>query len=154
MRTLPLLLFLGIAAASCQKEDRLREKYSGLYTVNSQERTWYAQDSTVTFEDCGTLGLYDNDNNPFNNVVHVLNPWPVSWDNNAVGGFFHDEPVGWYTDDVDGSTITFFSNDEDAFLYATYTVERHGTKDRTWTYVEADATGNILYREVWEVTRQ
>ncbi|MBK6830779.1 MAG: hypothetical protein IPG92_08595 [Flavobacteriales bacterium] len=71
MRTL-LLLFLCVAAAACQKEDRLREKYSGLYTVNSQERTWYAPDSTVTFEDCGTLGLYDNDNNPFNNVVHVL----------------------------------------------------------------------------------
>ena len=153
MRTLPWLLFVCVAASACQKEDRLREKYSGLYTVNSQERTWYAQDSTVTYEDCGTLGLYDNDINPYNNVVHVLNPWPESWDNNLVGGFFHDEPVGWYTDDVDGSTITFFSNDGDAFLYAVFTVQRKG-KDHTWTYVEADTAGTLLYREVWEVTRQ
>lgn len=153
MRTLPLLLVVCVAATACQKEDRLREKYSGLYTVNSHERTWYPADSTVAFEDCGTLGLYNNDNNPFNNVVHILDPWPQSWENNLVGGFFRDQPVGWYTDDVDGSTITFFSNDGPAFLYAVFTVEGGG-KDQTWTYVEADATGTLIYREVWEVTRQ
>ncbi|MBP7408699.1 MAG: hypothetical protein KA941_08080 [Flavobacteriales bacterium] len=154
MRTLLLFLLIAVALFGCSKEDRLRQKYSGLYTVNSQERTWYAPDSTVTYDDAGTLGLYDNDNNPFNNVVHVLEPWPLSWERNLVGGFFQDVPVGWYTDDVDGSTITFFSNDGDAFLYATFTIERSGSKGYTWTYVENDTTGTLSYREVWEVTRQ
>lgn len=153
MRKLLQFLLICIAASACRKEDRLREKYSGLYTLNSQERHWYSPDSTVRFTDCGTLGLYDNDNNPFNNVVHALDPWPESWDNNLVGGFFHNELVGWYTDDVDGSTITFFSNDGDAFLYAVFTVERKG-KNHTWTYVEADAAGALIYREVWKVSRQ
>lgn len=154
----PALLFVVVLLASCSKEERLREKYSGLYAVKSMERTWYdstGTDSVVTNDDVGTLGLYNNDNNPFNNVVFQLAPWPPSWENNLVGGFFHTEAVGWYTDDVDGSTITFFSNDDaSAFFHAVYTVEHSGAKSYTWTFVETDANDRMAYREVWKVTRQ
>ena len=161
MKAPALALLCAVALlTACSKEDSLRQKYSGLYAVDSMERTWYATDSTatdstVTAEDVGTLGLYDNDNNPFNNVVFRLSPWPPSWENNLVGGFFHDQLVGWYTDDVDGSTITFFSNDDAmAFFHAVFTVEHSGGKRYTWTYVETDAADRLAYREVWEVTRQ
>lgn len=153
-KAVPSIIVLGLLLASCDKEDRLRHKYSGLYTVNSQERHWYANDSTVTVDDVGTLGLYDNDLNPYNNVTFILNHWPPSWDHNDVGGDFHDMAVGWYTDDVDGNTLTMFSEDEFAFYYAIYTVEHEGGRDYSWSYVELDANDEIAYREVWKVTRK
>lgn len=155
MKTWPLPLLAIVLFASCDKEDRLRHRYSGVYKVAGHQRFWPQADSSVSFNDMGTLGLYDNDNNPYNNVVHALSDWPVSWDHNDVGGDFHDQLIGWFTDDVDGSTITFFSNPDDAFfLYAVFTVEHTGGKDYTWTYVENDAAGDLSYREVWTVTRQ
>ena len=155
MRSLAFLLPLVLLLASCNKEDEMRRTYSGLYKVASQERHWPQSDSTVTISDLGTLGLYDNASSIYNNVVFTLVDWPLSWGNNRVGGDQHDQLIGWYSDDVDGSTITFFSNPEPAFFdYVVFTVQHEGGKDYTWTYVEIDAEGAMTYREVWKVSRE
>lgn len=154
MRSTAILLCVLLLAA-CKKEDLLRHKYSGVYTVDSYERIFFDSTGTSsTINDYGTLGLYDNDNNPYNNVTYQLAGHPDGWHNNYVEGPAFNLPVGWYTDDVDGSTITFFSTDEYTFYYAIYTVEHEGGKKYTWTYVQNNAGNEITYKEVWSVTRK
>ena len=155
MRLLTTSLLAIALFASCNKEDEMRRSHSGLYKVVSQERHWPQADSTVTISEMGTLGLYDNANSIYNNVVLTLVDWPLSWANNRVGGDQHDQLIGWYSDDVDGSTITFFSNPDPAFFdYVVYTVEKTGRRTFNWTYVETDQSGAMSYREVWKVERE
>lgn len=151
---------IGIASclflAACSKEDLLRHRYNGIFNVTSVTKEYFTSgspDSSRTINDYGTIGLYDNDINPYNNAAFTFLEHPISWFNTGVAGPLGDQPVGWYTDEVDGGTLTFFSDLEFISPYAIYTVEKQGGKEYTWTYVETDA-GGLSYKETWTVERR
>jgi len=149
---IPAVLLL----AACSKEDLLRHEFNGVYTISSvrmEHFTGGSPDSSRTIDHFGSIGLYDNDINPYNNAVFALAQLPASWSHTGVAGPLGDRPVGWYTDEVDGGTLTFFTVLDLITPYAIYTVEKQGGKEYTWTYVETDA-GGMSYKETWTVERR
>ncbi|HEY6162987.1 MAG TPA: hypothetical protein VI112_17280 [Bacteroidia bacterium] len=154
-----IFIFLSVvllAASSCNKESGNRRKYSGVYKIEKYEISYYSNnkvDSVFTLDNPGTIGLYDNGLNPYNNERDDLPGVPRGWVDNAVGGVL---PVGWYTDEAKRQTITFFSEDPGSgqTYYAIYTVDKKIAHRYTWTYVGANSNGDISYKEVFYLKKQ
>lgn len=158
MRILPLFLLCTVATllSSCSKEDKIRHKLSGVYEVTKYERIYYnghtTADSTRTIDDFGKIGMNDNDVNPFNLTVRNLKDLPESWSDNNVGS--NNMDVKWYGDDVNGKTVTFFSDDGYETYYIIYTITKEGRKKYKWSYVGMDSNGNQRYTETLYVTKE
>src|ERR1051326_1938492 len=153
------LLFCGLLlllAASCNKENGNRRRTSGVYKIEKYEISYYSNnkvDSVFTLDNPGTIALYDNGVNPYNNERDDLPGVPRGWLDNAVGGTL---PVGWYTDEGPGQTISFFSEDPGSGVtyYAIYTLDKKVGHRYTWTYVGTNSNGDMAYKEVFYLKKQ
>jgi hypothetical protein len=140
---------------SCSKEDKFRRQLSGVYEVQEYRQEFYNDgelSNTTSINDFGSIGLYDNDINPYNSISENLDTLPHSWDQNGVG--VNGLTVGWYTDEVNGETLNFFSEkDNGESFFMTFTIEHGKGKNAEWVYVEITPFGKLKYKEIWKVRK-
>jgi hypothetical protein len=133
---------ISIGLFSC-KENRRFYRKAGLYSVEKHEIVYYnlegGIDSTSTREDIGTIGLYYNDSDTYNDVTYSLNYIP---------GGFGSSNLYWYIDNYDATTITFWYNLEYGTTFTLYHIDKKVGKKETWTTVYTNAEGGIGRKEI------
>jgi len=155
MKKLIILMLVTITMMACSKEDKFRRQLSGVYEVQEYRQEFYNDgelSNTNSISDFGSIGLYDNDINPYNSISENLDTLPHSWYQNGVG--VNGLPVGWYTDEVNGETLNFFSEKESGeSFFMTFTIEHGKGKKAEWVYVEITPSGKLKYKEIWKVRK-
>lgn len=155
MKKLIILTLIALTSSSCMKEQKFRRKLSGVYEIQEYRQEFYNEgelSNTISISDFGSIGLYDNDINPYNSISENLDTLPYSWAQTGVG--VNGLTVGWYTDEVNGETLNFFSEKESGESYfLTFTIENGRGKNAEWVYVEINPSGKLKYKEIWKVRK-
>lgn len=153
-RTFWLAIFIVTILSSCSEQARFN-KVAGVYDVYKYERIYYNTagevDSTYTVEDLGSIGLVHNNSDTYNNVYTVLPGDFFGWNYWGVGG---TKAVGWYIDEVDGKTLSFFSSDDYYDYFVNYLVEEKAGKKAEWSTIIPNNQGGIAIKEIIYVKKQ
>lgn len=144
---------------SCRKEYSNNHKISGAYEIEKYEIVYYKNgepDSTVTFNDFGTISLYESIPG-LGDVWHNMSSEPLCWTEGQVGG---ENEVSWETDEAGKArTVTFWSaveyNGYTEYYYRTFTIDNKAfSKKMRWYYVSRDNNANISRIEYLYVKRK
>lgn len=147
MRWIIYSIFFLFIFSSCEKH-KYFNKLAGTYDIYKYEEVYYnvdgGVDSTFTYDDLGTLGLSYNSSDVYNNIQRDWDFDPRSWFPNGVGG---TAAVGWYVDEINGETLTFFSSDDYFDYYVSYQIKNKVGKKMEWTTVRTNSQGGISIKE-------
>ena len=144
-----LILFLG----SCKTEGGLRQDFCGPRKVTKYQ--WIKQDSIsgafnkeiYNIDTLGTMVLWDNSSDTYNNINFKLKAYPVSWGSNFQKLTTTGAPIFWYADFKEAKSFSFFSSPKTADFVrrVTYTVDKKGKELRLIGIV---SDGKSLYKEI------
>ena len=156
IKNLFVVVILITLFSSCEKHGKFN-KMSGVYEVYKYEAVYYNEsggvDSTFTREDIGEIGLAYNDSDTYNSIQRNWDMEPRSWSYWGVGEIY-GLSVGWYLDQVQANTITFFSEGEYFDYFVLYTIKNKVGKKMEWTTVLTNAQGGIRVKETLYVKKQ
>ena len=148
-----VVLFFGLLVGSCKTENGIRQSLSGPRKVSKYQ--WIQQDSitgefTKVIYDTDTLGtmvLWDNSSDTYNNIGFKLKAYPVSWGNSFEKLTTTGAPILWYADLKEAKSFSFFSTPKTADFVrrVTYTIDKKG-KELVLIGVLSD--GKKLYKEI------
>ena len=150
------LLLWSIFFGACKTEVSLRQDFSGPRKVSRYQ--WIKQDSITgefnkTIYDVDTLGtmvLWDNGSDTYNNIDFKLKAYPVSWGTGFEKLTTSGSAILWYADFKEAKSFSFFTIPKgvDFVRRVTYTVDKRGKK---LVLVGVLSDGKNLYKEVLEL---
>lgn len=133
-----------IAIAGCSKVDVNVGRFAGVYEIYKYELHYYGgdntEDSSKTYNNIGTMGLYDNGSPSYNFFTFTNDSVPRSWIDYGIG-----IPTAWFPDESRGNTVSLVGPDYDQFII--YTVEKEGRKKSKWVLVRIQPSGALDYIE-------
>jgi hypothetical protein len=160
MQKLPIFLFLLIASLllGCKKAN-IRHELSGTWTVEKAEVSHFTngvQDSSLTFENPGTLRLTDTGDKEFNRCQIALTGYfPRGLQMMLNSPEMDSSYVHWYGNSRDRDRLSFWASFNGfPLLNSEYTRTQRGRgigRTEEWLYIALDDSQRIATKEILTV---